>query len=142
MPIRAVIDTSVMVSVAFAQEGVAKELRDSIAASAFFLVTSRAILRELYEVLHYPRIVKQFEASEEHIDEFIGMVIERSAVTEGLYSIDGISADPRDDMFVACAMEGEADFIVSRDPHLRNIKHFQGIQIIDASTFVDKVMER
>ena len=139
MPIRAVIDTSVMVSVAFAEEGVAKRLRDLIADGAFALVTSRAILRELYEVLHYPHIVRQFKASEEHIDEFIGMIIEHAAITGGLYSISGITDDPKDDMFIACAMEGEASFIVSRDPHLRNVKHFQGIQIIDTSTFVDKV---
>ncbi len=52
MPIRAVIDTSVMVSVTFAKEGVAKKLRDLIADDAFIMVTSKAILRELYEVLH------------------------------------------------------------------------------------------
>ena len=139
MLIRAVIDTSVMVSVAFAKEGVAKRLRDLIADNAFVMVTSRAILRELYEVLHYPHIVKQFHASEDYINEFTGMVIEHALTTEGLYDIDGITEDPKDDMFIACALEGRADYIVSRDPHLRNIKHFQGIQIIDATTFVDKI---
>lgn len=139
MPIRAVIDTSVMVSVTFAKEGVAKKLRDLIADDAFIMVTSKAILRELYEVLHYPHIIKQFKASEEYIDEFTGMIIEHAVTTKGLYSIDGITEDPKDDMFIACALEGKADYIVSRDPHLRNLKHFQGIQIIDASTFIDKV---
>ena len=42
-------------------------------------------------------------------------------------------------MFIACALEGNADFIVSRNPHLRNIKYFQGIQIIDATMFVKKI---
>jgi predicted nucleic acid-binding protein len=45
-------------------------------------------------------------------------------------------------MFIACALEERADFIVSRDPHLRNIKHFQGIQIIDVTTFIEKVKKR
>ncbi|MDY6824112.1 MAG: putative toxin-antitoxin system toxin component, PIN family [Thermodesulfobacteriota bacterium] len=139
MPIRAVIDTSVMVSVAFAKEGVARQLRDLIADSAFVMVASRAILKELYEVLHYPHIVKQFKASETHIKEFTGMIIEHAVITEGLYNIDGITDDPKDDMFIACALEGQADYIVSRDPHLRNIKHFQGIQIIDATTFISKI---
>ncbi len=83
--------------------------------------------------------IKQFKASEEYIDEFTGMIIEHAVTTKGLYSIDGITEDPKDDMFIACALEGKADYIVSRDPHLRNLKHFQGIQIIDASTFIDKV---
>jgi uncharacterized protein len=139
MPIKAVIDTSVMVSVAFAKKGVAKKLRNLIAADAFTMVTSKAILKELYEVLHYPHIVKRFKASEEYIDEFIGMIIEHAVTTKGLYSIDGITEDPKDDMFIACALEGKTDYIVSRDPHLRNIKHFHGIQIIDASTFINKI---
>ena len=140
MPIlKAVIDTSVMVSVAFAKEGVAKKLRDLIADSAFVLVTSKAILKELYKVLHYPHIIKRFKPSEEDVDEFVGMIIENSVITKGTYSVEGIAEDPKDDMFIACALEGNADYIVSRDPHLRNIKHFQGIQIIDATTFVNKV---
>ena len=38
-------------------------------------------------------------------------------------------------MFLACAMEAKADFIVSRDPRLRNLKQFQGIKIIDVKEF-------
>lgn len=139
MPTKAVIDTSVMVSVAFAKEGITRQLRNLIADDAFILVTSKAILKELYEVLHYPHIVKQFKASNEYIDEFIGLIIEHAAITKGHYNIDGITEDPKDDMFIACAMEGKADYIISRDPHLRNIKHFHGIQIIDASTFITKI---
>ena len=140
MPIlRAVIDTNVMVSVAFAKKGLAKKLRNLIADDAFILITSKAILKELYEVLHYPHIVERFKPSEEDIEEFIGMIIEHAVITKGTYSIDGITEDPRDDMFIACALEGKADYIISRDPHLRNIKHFQRIQIIDASTFINKV---
>ncbi len=142
MPIRAVIDTSVMVSVAFAKEGVAQKLRDLIADDVFVMVTSKAILKELYEVLHYPHIINRFKASEKYIQEFVGMVAEHALIIKGIYKIEGIAEDPEDDMFIACALEGEVDYIVSRDPHLRNIKHFQGIQIIDASTFVEKVAEK
>ena len=140
MPIlKAVIDTSVMVSVAFAKEGVAKKLKNLMADRAFVMVTSKAILRELYEVLHYPHIVKRFKPSKKDLDEFVGIIIENALITEGAYNTHGITEDPKDDMFIACALEGDADYIVSRDPHLRNIKHFQRIQIIDATTFVEKV---
>jgi len=143
MPIlRAVIDTSVLISVAFAKEGVAKKIRDLIADDSFVLITSKAILKELYEVLHYPRILERFKPSKEDIEEFVGMIIEHSIITEDTYEVYGITEDPKDDMFIACALEGDADCIVSRDPHLRNIKHFQRIQIIDASSFINKVAEK
>ncbi|HVN97192.1 MAG TPA: putative toxin-antitoxin system toxin component, PIN family [Syntrophorhabdaceae bacterium] len=137
-PIKAVIDTSVMVSVAFAKEGLARELRDMIADGSFILCTTKEILAELYRVLHYPRISKQFKPELEDIEQFMGMVLEKALITEGSYTIRKIKDDPTDDMFLACAMEAEADYIVSRDPHLRNVKRFRGIEIIDVTTFVEK----
>ena len=141
LALKAVIDTSVMVSVAFAKQGLTKELKDMIADEDFMLVTSKQILKELYQVLHYPRIIKRFTPSEDDIDEFIGLIVEKALITEGLYSADGITKDPADDMFIACALEARSDYIVARDPHLRNLKHFHGIQIIDVTTFIKKVKE-
>ena len=137
--IKAVIDTSVMVSVAFAREGLAKALRDLIAEGSFILVTSNEIIAEVYRVLHYPRIMKQFNPSMDDIDEFIGMIIEQAWITKGDYSIHKIEDDPTDDMFLACALEAKADFIVSRGQHLRNLKHFQGTKIVDLTTFLEAI---
>ena len=137
--IKAVIDTSVMLSVAFPRGELAKELRVMIADGAFTLVTSKEIMAELYRVIHYPRILKQFKPSKDDIDDFIGMVMEKALITRGRYKLDKIKDDPTDDMFLACAMEAKADYIVSRDLHLRNLKHFHGIRIIDVKAFVERV---
>ena len=68
MPVlKAVIDTSVMVSIAFAKKGLARTLRDMIAESRFVMVTSNPILKELYQVLHYPHIVKRFCPTEDQL---------------------------------------------------------------------------
>lgn len=140
MPIlKAVIDTSIMVSVAFATQGLTKKLRDMIADGQFVLAISKPILKELYQVLHYPHIVKRFSPTKEDINIFMALIIERAMIVDGLYEIKGISEDPEDDMFIAYAMEAAADYIVSRDPHLRNIKHYRRIQIVDATTFAEKV---
>ncbi len=140
MPIiKAVIDTSVMLSVAFPRGELVRELRNMIADGAFTLVTSKEIMAELFRVIHYPRILKQFKPSKEDIDEFIGMIMEKALITKGSYSLQKGSVDPTDDMFLACAMEAKADYIVSRDPHLRNLKHFHGIKIIDVKAFVERV---
>ncbi|RJP38015.1 MAG: hypothetical protein C4548_13715 [Desulfobacteraceae bacterium] len=60
-------------------------------------------------------------------------------VTKSAYKVSGLALDPEDDMFIACALQGDVDYIVSRDPHLRNIKYFQRIQIIDGTAFVNKI---
>ena len=115
---KAVLDTNVMVSVAFAKEGLTRELRDMIADGAFILVTSKEIVKELYRVLHYPHIVKRFKPSKSDIDEFIGMILEQAFITKGLYEVKKIKDDATDNMFLACALEGKADYIISRDPHV------------------------
>ena len=140
MPVlKAVIDTNVMVSVAFPKGELAREIRNMIADGAFTLVASKEMMAELYRVLHYPRILKQFKASKDDIDEFVGMIMEHALLVKGRYSLHEIKEDPSDDMFLACAMEANADFIVSRDPHLRNLKQFHGIKIIDVKEFVGRV---
>ncbi|MBM4350803.1 MAG: putative toxin-antitoxin system toxin component, PIN family [Deltaproteobacteria bacterium] len=140
--LKAVIDTSVMVSVAFPRGELARELRDMIADGAFTLATSKEIMAELYRVLHYPRILEQFKPSKEDIDEFTGLVIEKAFFTEGRYSLHKIKEDPSDNIFLACAMEAKVAFIVSRDPHLRNLKQFHGIKIIDVKEFVGMVRKK
>ncbi len=131
-----------MVSVAFARKGLAKDLKELIAQEAFTLVTSKEIMAELYRVLHYPHIQRTFKPSRQDIDEFVGLVIEKSLLTRGRYSLRKIKDDPTDDKFLACALEAKADYIISRDPHLRNLKHFHGIKIIDVKEFLQQVEKR
>ncbi len=50
-----------------------------------------------------------------------------------------ITIDPTDNKFLACALEAKADFIVSGDHHLLELKHYQGIQIVNAKIFVNKI---
>ena len=39
-------------------------------------------------------------------------------------------------MIIACALEGQADFIISGDHHLTDLKNYQGIKIVDPATFL------
>ena len=51
-------------------------------------------------------------------------------------------ADPDDNKFLACALEANACYVVSGDNHLLSLKHFHGIQIVDAYAFTQKIMKR
>jgi putative PIN family toxin of toxin-antitoxin system len=105
-------------------------------------VTSIEIMKEVSRVLYYPRIQQRFKPREETIRRFFRLVFRKAIVTKDIYETDRISDDPADNKFLACALEGKADFIVSRDPHLRNLKHFQGIEIVDVKTFVERVRRK
>jgi predicted nucleic acid-binding protein len=50
-----------------------------------------------------------------------------------------IPADPDDDKFVECAVEGKARYIVSGDKHLLGLGSYQGIQVVPPAAFVTLV---
>ena len=50
--------------------------------------------------------------------------------------IPQVPRDPKDDKFLATAMAGEADYLVSEDRDLLDLGEHQGIKIVDVATFL------
>jgi len=50
-----------------------------------------------------------------------------------------IRQDPSDDEFLACALTGKADAIVSGDHHLLELKRYREIPILDVRTFLSNL---
>jgi uncharacterized protein len=66
----------------------------------------------------------------------IRVVLDAKAdIAPGELAVEAIKDDPSDNIYLACAVEGKADFVVSGDAHLRNLKSFQAIRIVDPATF-------
>jgi len=137
--LRAVIDTNLFISGLFAKDSLSAQLQDLWINQDFELVTSVEIIKEISRVLSYPRIQKRFKPTEDNIRRFFRLIFRKAIISEDIYHTDKIADDPTDNKFLACALEKRADYIVSRDPHLRNLKHYHGIQIVDATTFIEKV---
>lgn len=139
--IKAVIDTNLFVSGLFGNDTISARLQNHWINLDFFLVTSIDIIKEVNRVFHYPRIQGRFNPDEENIKQFFRLIFRKAIITKDRYKTDRITDDPTDNKFLACALEGKADYVVSRDSHLRNLKHYHGIQIVDASTFVSKIAD-
>lgn len=137
--LRAVVDTNLFVSGLFGKDTLSADLQDLWINREFELATSIEILKEVSRVLQYPRIKQKFHPKDETIRRFFSLVFRKAIITKGLYQTDKITDDPSDNIFLACALEARADYIVSRDPHLRNLKQFHGIKIIDVKTFLETV---
>ena len=130
--LRAVVDTNLFISGLFAKDTVSARLQDLWINQDFDLVTSIEIIKEVSRVLYYPRIQERFKPKEDTIRRFFRLIFRKAIIAKDIYRTDRVVDDPTDNKFLACALEKKADYIVSRDPHLRNIKHYQRIQIIDA----------
>lgn len=137
--LRAVFDTNVVLSGLFSRGTLTAKLQDLWFAQAFLLVSSPAILRELAHVLASPHLRQRFPNPQARLRRFVQMVFRKAIVTQDLYTTDRLTVDPTDNKFLAAALEGQADYVVSRDPHLLNLKHFHAIQIVEPPAFLKAV---
>lgn len=137
----AVIDTNLFVSGLFGQNTTTTQLQELWIQQEFQLGTSIEIMKEVSRVLQYPRIRKHLTGNDDLIRRFFRLVFRKALVAEDRFETDRIVDDPTDNKFLACALELEADYIVSGDNHLLSLKHFHGIQIVDAASFIRKITE-
>lgn len=137
--LRAVIDTNLFISGLFARDSLSAQLQNLWINLDFELVTSIEIIKKISRVLNYPRIKDHFKPKDKNIKRFFRLIFRKAVIAKDIYKTDRITEDPTDNKFLACALEKDADYIISRDPHLRNIKHYHGIQIVDVKTFIEKV---
>ncbi len=106
------------------------------------LLLSPAILDELHRVLVYPKIKKLHRRTAEEIERFFRTLEKVAVMTSGILSVSVIMEDPSDNIYLACAEEGGADFIVSGDHHLSDLKTFRGIPIVNPATFLKLMAEQ
>lgn len=87
---------------------------------------SKKIIEEIARVLAYPKLKTTYEERE----KIISKLIEISIIAEPKRQINAVKEDPADNKFIECAVEANADYIISGDKHLLKLKEFKGIKII------------
>jgi putative PIN family toxin of toxin-antitoxin system len=138
--IRAVLDTNVFISALFNPQRPPAQLLDLALQGKIKLIISPQLIGEIEGVLTYPRVkklLKKRKAAPGEIEEGIAKALKLAVLTPGSLTIEAIPDDPADDMVLACALEGIADFIVSGDHHLLDLKDYQGIKIVTPVKFLE-----
>jgi uncharacterized protein len=54
---------------------------------------------------------------------------------------ESVPDDPKDEIFLACALDGEADVIMSGDPHMLDLESYWDIPILTARQFLDQLRQ-
>ena len=135
--IRAVVDTNVLISALISKKpSPPLNIYNLLKSADFLLITSPAILEELEEVINRKTIIKLHKRSQQQIDEILQEIAETSYIVPGMISVEAVKKDPDDDKFIAVAIEGKADYIVSGDKPLLNIKEYMRIKIISPKDFM------
>ena len=135
MPVRAVLDTNVLVSSLIAAGGAPRQILDAWAEGHYTLVTSLYLVEELVHVLSYPRIAERLQLDDAELAGVLAGLLARAEGTSGQLDLPGVTRDAKHDAVVACAVEGKADYIVSSDRDLLVLSAYHGIRVVTPRQF-------
>lgn len=139
MPPRITLDTNVLVSGMLVAGGPSAQILDAWVEGRFILVTSLYQVEELVHVLSYPRITRRLNVSETELAVLIGQLLSKAVIVPGVLDLRGVTRGPKDDSIVACAVEGEAQLIVSGDQDLLALDQYAGIRILSPRAFLQEL---
>jgi putative PIN family toxin of toxin-antitoxin system len=128
-----VLDTNVLIS-AFFWNGNERKVLEKCRAKELDLLISPEILAELDAVLD-----RKFSVPEEKRAEYSKNIILISKLVFPNKRIAVIKADPSDNRILECAVDGEAEFIISGDGHLLKLEIYKGIEILTAKLFLGRM---
>jgi len=131
----AVFGTNVLVSALCFPGSLPADLLRRWLARQFVLVLSEQILAELLNVLSRPKIARRFAITDQQALTFVQVLRDIAVITLGELTVEAVPRDSKDNMVVACALEGKAGYIVSGDTHLKELKEYRGIRIISPAEF-------
>jgi len=140
--LRAVLDTNIIVSGTISSSGPPYEVLEAWRHRKFILTISPEILKEVERVFEYPKIKESYHLDTKTIKAILARLNKYSVITQEKLKVNEIKDDPPDNMFLACAKEGTADFVVTGDDHLLELRGFQGIPIVTPRHFLEILKER
>jgi putative PIN family toxin of toxin-antitoxin system len=132
--LRLVVDTNVLISRLLSPRSVAARAVDLVIAEGRLLV-SEATLSELARVLARPKFDRYVDIQDRQ--EFIRYL---STLVEVVTILQRFQAcrDPKDDMFLDVAINGQASAIITGDTDLLVLDPFMEIRIVTPAMWVDR----
>jgi len=96
------------------------------------LCVSEAILKEYLDII--PRFNMLKKEAEELLSLFKARKNIKMVTPSKRFKV--IKEDPADNKFLECAIEAKAEYIISADKHLRNLRKNQGVRIVSSGGFL------
>ena len=133
---RVVLDTNVLISGAFFS-GPPSLILDACTASTFRLVLSPEIVDE------YRRVGEEFIRTSPNPDfeRLLNFLVAHAILVDAPQLDRPLCRDPGDDKFIACAIAGKADVIVSGDRDMLAVSGQLGIRVLRPREFVTRYLE-
>jgi uncharacterized protein len=140
--LRVVIDTNVFVSALLSPNGAPAQVLNAWQERRFLLLTSPEIIAEIVEILGRFIGRTPYDVAQEDVDGIVVLLKNDAIMVQaGADVSDADIPDPDDLVFLACALDGSANVIVSGDKHLKSLGVYRGIPILTARDFVEQLSQ-
>lgn len=131
MKIKAILDTNVLISGVF-WKGPPFEILKAWQEQRFRLAISLPILEE------YRRVLDEFAKERQMLvlNSVLKVIELRSEIVKPVPFSEPVCSDPDDDKFLEAAIAAGADYIVSGDKALLNVKFHHEVEVVRPSRFL------
>jgi uncharacterized protein len=136
---RLVIDSNVWIAALISPTGTARQLVDAVLDSGIDILMSESTFSELASRLDRPKFERYREPEAWNL--FLSELVELALWHEDAGTAIGISRDVDDDKFLALAVTGQADAIISGDGDLLELVTHEGIPILTPAQFLQRLRE-
>ena len=133
-----VLDTSIFISAYLSSnsESSPNQILRLWQKGNFILIITPAIIDELIIVLERKKV------NESSIVKLVELIAEKAVIKEGIYQTNFLDEiDPKDNIFLSASYEAKADYLVSLDKHLLNLKHFHNTLIFNPQSFLNQLRQ-
>src|SRR3989344_7221401 len=125
MSIKFVFDTNILISSTLWDGSVAQKLLFKCITENIQIFSSQEIIEEYQKILK-----RDFDYSDEEIADITEKVLQFISLVNPNIKVNAVKEDADDNKIIECALESKADYILSYDKHLLNLKEFRGIKIV------------
>ncbi len=137
---RVVLDTNILVAFLLTRGRTISMILDGWERGDLEVLVSPALIAEVRRTLDKPELRQRIQP--EAAQALLEALEEDATFVPGELALHGVTPDPDDDIVVSCAVEGNADYVVSRDVHLLGLGEYEGIRIVEPLEFTRMLAKR
>lgn len=136
---RVVLDADCLIAGVLTREGATSEILNRWLHGTFELVVCPHLIREVRKALLHPRIAGKYGITHEDVEALsLRLSEEGSMLDDPSDPPRVVRNDPGDDYLVALALAADADCLVTRDQHFRDVE-VEDVPILTPRSFMEKL---